>query len=238
MAAHAGTRTRLKKELFKKKEEVLEDTPKEQKVKEEVKETSDAVESVPEEKTSEEKSAESTPQETSTETPVEKSSDEETEDTKPTVKKRLMWIGLLLVYIVILASGGYFMYQVGVRKGEESAKKQMEQQTATKAAEPTPTVVPIDKTQFKIKVLNGSGIAGEAAKAKDLLESAGFTVLSVGNAGSQNNTDTTIEAKDTVKDTFMAAFKETLGKNYKLGEVKTLAAVDPADIIVTLGGKK
>lgn len=215
MAAHTTTRTRLKKELFKKEEEpekIEEKTTSEQKQQE-----------VPEEKEEEK----------------EESLDEAKEvENRGELKKNLLWAGLLIIYVAILASGGYFMYQLGFNKGIEAAKKQAEK-IEVKEAAPTPTPAPaVDKTKYSIKVLNGSNIAGEAAKAKELLEAEGFTVISVGNASSQDNIDTTIAAKDDVDSEFISLLKETLGKTYTLGEVETIASNETADVVITLGGVK
>lgn len=212
MAAHTTTRTRLKKELFKKEEEP--------------------------EKTEEKITSEQKQQEVPEEKVEEKSEVSKGEGDKLTLKKRLLWIGLLIIYVAILASGGYFMYQLGFNKGIEAAKKQAEK-VEVKEAAPTPTPAPaVDKTKYSIKVLNGSNIAGEAAKAKELLEAEGFTVISVGNATGQDNIDTTIAAKDDVDSEFISLLKETLGKTYTLGEVETIASNETADVVITLGGVK
>lgn len=249
MAAHSTqTRTRLKKELFKKKEEPEEKTLKEkaEAVAADSKEATVIEESskpAKETSTEDEKPPviEDTGAEEIKEAPKEENKPQDTASSgKPSLKRRLMWGGLLLVYIVILAVGGYFMYQVGFKKGEEASKLQMEKQLEKeKAAVPTATPIPsVDKSKYKIKVLNGTGISGEAAKAKELLESDGFTVSTIGNASKQDNLDTTIATKEDVDSEFISALKEALEGSYKLGEVTTLDTSDPADIVVSLGGKK
>lgn len=243
MAAHSTqTRTRLKKELFKKKEESEEESPK--KIKTEEKSDTVAVSSEKAEVKQDDKNppviADSGAEAAKENSPEENKTHEVISQDKPSVKKRLLWVGLLVVYIVILAAGGYFMYQVGFKKGEEASKLQMEKQLEKeKAAVPTATPIPsVDKSKYKIKVLNGTGISGEAAKAKELLESDGFTVSTIGNASKQDNLDTTIATKEDVDSEFISVLKEALEGSYKLGEVTTLDTSDPADIVVSLGGKK
>lgn len=56
---------------------------------------------------------------------------------------------------------------------------------ATATPTPTPAATPtVDKSTFKIKVLNGGGVSGAADKAKAVLEAAGFKVEATGNAKS------------------------------------------------------
>lgn len=45
-----------------------------------------------------------------------------------------------------------------------------------------PEPVAVDKTKIKIKVLNGSGITGSAARMKNFLEERDFHIYTTGNA--------------------------------------------------------
>lgn len=271
MAASTHTRTRLKKELFKKKEEAEENLPAgkagpakkeepEESAPEKVEQKKDTVSVSAEaveikEEVSKPAEEDSTPSSEDDKPPIIEDSgaaeikEESKEESKPqdsppsgnsSLKRRLMWVGLLFVYVAILAAGGYFMYQLGLKKGEEAAKLEIEKQIEKeKAAVPTATPTPsIDKSKYKIKVLNGTGISGEAARAKELLEGDGFTVSSVGNASSQGNVDTTIETKEEVESDFVSALKETIGKTYKVGDVKTITTSETTDIVIILGGKE
>src|SRR3990167_8781050 len=47
---------------------------------------------------------------------------------------------------------------------------------------PTPTLMEVDKSEVKIQVLNGTGIAGGAGILKTKLEGLGFSGIEVGNA--------------------------------------------------------
>src|SRR3989344_4837516 len=68
--------------------------------------------------------------------------------------------------------------------------------TVSETTSPTPTATPeVDLEKYDVKILNGSGIAGEAAKARSLLEKAGFKVSSTGNASNYNYTKTIIQTK-------------------------------------------
>lgn len=65
--------------------------------------------------------------------------------------------------------------------------------TTTPASTPTPskpttTPTTIDKQSIRLRVLNSSGITGDAANMKKQLEQAGFTVSAIGNAQSSYST--------------------------------------------------
>ncbi len=66
--------------------------------------------------------------------------------------------------------------------------------TPTPTSTPTPTVV-IKKEEVKIKVLNGSGVAGKAGEVKKILEKAGYSQILTGNADEFNFKITEIHVK-------------------------------------------
>lgn len=56
----------------------------------------------------------------------------------------------------------------------------------------TPAAETIDKKSIKIRVLNGNGTSGDAAKTKKQLEDAGFEVAKFGNAARQDYAKTLV----------------------------------------------
>ena len=104
-------------------------------------------------------------------------------------------------------------------------------------ATPTPTPAPktIDKTSFKIQVLNGGGTVGAASKMKTLLEEKGYTVSGTGNTDEYTFTTTEIHGKPTMKDA-IANLKIDLAGSYTLGTVAAdLSASSSADVQVIVG---
>lgn len=99
---------------------------------------------------------------------------------------------------------------------------------------PEPTEVEVDLEAYEIEVLNGSGIAGEAATVQGTLETAGFKVSGIGNADSQDFEETEISANSDVDEEYLDELEETLGKR---GEVKVVdaPASQTEDVIVTVG---
>jgi hypothetical protein len=101
---------------------------------------------------------------------------------------------------------------------------------------PTPTDVPVDLSKYTIRVLNGTGRTGEAATVRDDLKSAGFNVVSIGNATGDNIQETQITAVEKVEVEFLERLKKALGESYAVGET-TRVATAAAEIVVTIGSE-
>ena len=91
---------------------------------------------------------------------------------------------------------------------------------------------------YKIKVLNGSGIAGEAAKLKDLLEQEGFSVESIGNADKNDYEKTVIKTNKEVSPDVIKKLNEFLQKSYTVSEVEDLAGTEENNILIIIGREK
>jgi len=156
------------------------------------------------------------------------------------VKQRspVFWILIPGIFILGAILGGVVFYQKGVNsiKVEETATP-----SATATPQASPTSSPsgtVDISKLKVSVLNGSGIAGEAGKVKALLETAGFTVTSTGNAATYDYTKTIIKAKSTVDAATLKKVKDALFETYLVGENQTLTASSATDIQVIVGTSK
>ena len=155
----------------------------------------------------------------------------------------ILWIlipGMLLLGLLI---GGIFAYVFGIQKISSSQPTDSEE-TQNITVEPTvspsikPTASPsASLSKYKIKILNGSGIKGEAGKVQTLVETAGFTVLSTGNASTYDFTKTQISIKTGVDQEFITSLIKTLEKNYQLEDTKTSSS-QTNDVTVTVGSLK
>jgi hypothetical protein len=153
----------------------------------------------------------------------------------PTGKKNFMWPILFIFIVVILLFMGVFAYRQGVNINIFKIN--------TPTPTPTPTVLPeptkaVDLTQYEIEVLNGSGVGGEASKQKTVLETAGFTVSSIGNADNSDYTNTIIKAKTEVSKAFLDKLTNVLENNLTVGAVETLSGDSSVPIVVIIGTQK
>lgn len=104
----------------------------------------------------------------------------------------------------------------------------------TPTINPTPTSKPI--SDFKIKVLNGTGTPGEASKITQLLSANNLKVESTDNAVNYDFTQTQIEIKSSVPNNIIELIKTSLGEKYIPKILETnLSESSEFDIIITTG---
>lgn len=143
------------------------------------------------------------------------------------------------IFLLGALLGGIYFYQTSVNKVADK--------TPTTTQEPTTNSVPtsssepkvVDLTKYTIKILNGSGIKGEAGKVQDLLESAKFEVSTTGNADSYGYTKTVIQVKSDVDKDFIAKLTETLSETYSVDtKTQSLSTTSSDSVIVIVGSTK
>lgn len=159
----------------------------------------------------------------------------------PEVKKQglsVAWILVPGIFILGAILGGIVFYQKGVNITNVKA-------TPTPAASPKPASSPtptpkanVDVSEFDVAVYNGSGTAGEAGVVKKLLEDAGFSVVSTGNAATYDYTKTIIKAKSSVDSAVIEKMKDTLSESYVVGDSQTLSSSSTTDIQIVVGSSK
>lgn len=164
-------------------------------------------------------------------------------DNKSSTNFNIFWIILPGIMLLGLLMGGIIAYFSGINKlnsSEASATKKPTPQPII-TIEPSPAVSPVSKidlTKYKVKVLNGSGIKGEAGKVQALLEKAGFTIESTGNAGRYDYTNTVIQTKEAVDKAFIDQLEKDLSKTYKLDKSVILKDTEASSVIVIVGSSK
>lgn len=142
---------------------------------------------------------------------------------------------IIIAILLILAGGGFYYYQSTQKPVETVKEEETKEESVTPTEEPTPADVKNDA--YTIELLNGSGIAGEAGRAQELLEGEEFKVDSTGNAENYDFEDTVIQAGSDVDEAWIKELRRTLGKNYtvKSGVTKLDAADSTADVVVIVG---
>ncbi len=176
-------------------------------------------------------------------------------------KKRVILIVLgviiliaLVVYAVI-ATGGKGESDVDLTPtptAVETPTPTLPEETPTPEASPTPTtkatptpttkVTPtktsstseLDRSNLKLAVLNGSGVAGAATKMSDALKDLGYEVASSGNADNFEYAKTEIQVKSTKK-AYLDMLKEDLGDDYTIGSATSDYTGEDADGVVIVG---
>ncbi len=104
------------------------------------------------------------------------------EESEPKIErqnKKLFFLGFgvfIATVICTLIFGLLFMQLNGSEKQKEPVESMQQEPT------PSPTPTTIDRESWTFEVLNGSGVAGAAAKAAEKLEELGYEVTKTGNA--------------------------------------------------------
>ncbi len=116
-----------------------------------------------------------------------------------------------------------------------------ESPTVTPTLTPKPTANPVDKdtgldrSELSITVENGSGEAGVAGKASDILKNLGYNVTSSDNADNFDYTNVTIQVKSSKSD-FLSLLKKDLGFDYTIGNATSdLPDSFSSDALVIIG---
>jgi hypothetical protein len=161
-----------------------------------------------------------------------------TSDKKTNKHRNLIWIITAIVFIIAAFAGGIYVYQTGIKVSQPKETEGLDEFIENVfTPEPSPSATP-DLTAFTVDIENGSGIAGEAGKAKTLLEEAGFKVGTAGNADRYDYTKTEISAKEEVSQDFLVELANILKENYEVDEPGILSASSSSDIIVIVGKTK
>ncbi len=155
--------------------------------------------------------------------------------------KPMVYAGALAV-VLVLAGGLYFGF--ANKSGGELAQENTN--TAVLGNETKPESTPsatvekpkpvLKKEDLKIRIENGAGIAGIAAKAQTKLTELGYTVSGIGNFEGDNRNNTLIRIKKSKAD-FKELLTTDLKDTYELSFEETLPETEEHDALVVLGAK-
>lgn len=159
---------------------------------------------------------------------------------EPESKSKLWLFLVVLVIIAAVGGGGYFYYSQFMQKAPSGSEKAAVTPTeAPETSESTSSAeMEVKLDEYSIKVLNGSGVRGEAGRVQSSLEDAGFTVSEIGNADNSDYEKTLIQHKKDVKKGFLDKLKEELEKTYELDKNEELPDSASDEVIVIIGSTK
>lgn len=140
---------------------------------------------------------------------------------------------ILLIPLFLLIITFFVIFGSKIKSDNQSISPAV---SITPTAIPSPTPTPINVASLKIKVLNGTGTAGQASEVVKLLETKKFTVASTGNAANYDFTQTLVEVKKTVSQEAISLLTQALGNDFspKISD-KSLSDSSDFDIIITTG---
>lgn len=147
---------------------------------------------------------------------------------------RKKWIVIIVVALLIGAGAAGFFYM----QSSSTQSASIAPTSVPIEQEPMPTEEPtVNKEELKVKILNGSGVVGEATKVKTLLEGADFVVDSTGNADNYDYSTTEIQVKSTVPSSITNEISELMETDYTV-DTAELDESEDVDIVVIIGTRK
>lgn len=151
--------------------------------------------------------------------------------------KKVFIIVFILVLILGLVAGGFYYYKTKVSGGEEGAKEGTPTPSAQETLTPTPSDE-VDLSEYKVSILNGSGIPGEAGKVETALKSQGFETIETANAESYDYTDSEVSLKKDIPEAVYEAVKEAMSGYKIVRQESDLAESSEFDVEIIVGTAK
>jgi hypothetical protein len=155
--------------------------------------------------------------------------------------KPMVYAGALAV-ILVLAGGMYFGFankSTGQLAQENTNTAVLGNETKPESTPSQPVEKPkpvLKKADLKIRIENGAGIAGIAAKAQTTLADLEYTVTGIGNYEGENRNNTLIRIKKSKAD-YKELLTADLKDTYELSFEETLPETETHDALVILGAK-
>ena len=151
-------------------------------------------------------------------------------------KKENGWGWMLAAFVLGAVVGTVTGYMVArIQKSKVKSQNLTVVQTSPTPSS-SPAVTEVKRADLKVQVLNGSGVAGAAAKAKTFLEGLGYVDVTAGNADGDFAL-TEVEIKEN-KASASGMLKDDLKDEYTLAD--TVGVLDESsdyDVVITLGAE-
>jgi len=182
---------------------------------------------------------------------------DEEKETRSELKKKssVRTIILLIIFLVLLAVAGYFVYKnfykgdlltkLGIGEKIESVLPQKpEEKSGEESGEvetPTPGEEEVKEEgvvlrDYRIYIQNGSGLAGEATVVAEILEAEGFSEIETGNADSYDYVETEVRMRSGLPDEVYTVIERSLNSDYKLVRMEDFVdETSEFDVIVVVG---
>jgi hypothetical protein len=153
--------------------------------------------------------------------------------------KQVLLIGLVVIVGLAVIGGGIFVSRKALLNRKTELPVAVIPTVAgepTKTVEATPTLGLV-RADLKVEVLNGSGVAGLAAKAAAYLEEIGYKEVKTANASKYDYPETLVQVKENKKQ-YLGMVKEDVSKKYTLAaKTEILDEKSDFDVVIIVGKK-
>lgn len=189
--------------------------------------------------TTQPKPAEQAPKET-------ESNADATEETKespppspvPAQKSSSANLIILSAIVIILLGALAFLYTQGIFDSVlKQTPAEVKQEEPAPTATPTPVETEEDKEKLTVKILNGTGVVGQAGRVKTRLEALDYSEIEAENSDTEENTETQITFSPKVPKEYQEEIVEDLEKIFETVKNEVKDGED-ADIVILTGTEK
>lgn len=147
------------------------------------------------------------------------------------------WL-IIFIALLILGGAGIFFFTSSANKVTATPTPSFGVVPIEDKPTSTPTVTaspaPVKRDEVSIEIQNGTGITGEAKLLQDRLKALGYSDITVGNATSTDNSETTVTFLKTLSQTVQDEIKKSLEGFYKTVNVKTSTS-QKSDVVIVTG---
>jgi len=146
--------------------------------------------------------------------------------------KNFFKLGIIILVIILIVTGVLFFFLFN------STSKKAPIETKKTTIEPTkaPEKAQINRSEWTLEVLNGSGVAGLAAKAAAKLTEQGYTVVKTGNADNQDYKKSELFVSENMQSKAQLLIDD-LKDSYGFTEVKAVLKDSTASARIILGAE-
>ncbi|HSX48958.1 MAG TPA: LytR C-terminal domain-containing protein [Candidatus Saccharimonadales bacterium] len=150
-------------------------------------------------------------------------------------KRNWKWLIILILFLVVIGGVTFFVFKSSKSSSDlgDTSSPVATSELTVNSPVPSPTATPADKTSFKVQVLNGTGISGEASLLVGKLKEWGYTNTTTGNATDQSATTTIVTFSSSVPQSTIDDLVAKLKGVYKSVTSSTLTLSDSDIRIVT-----
>ncbi|MBI2011933.1 LytR C-terminal domain-containing protein [Candidatus Daviesbacteria bacterium] len=142
----------------------------------------------------------------------------------------------ILIAVVLLIYGAYYYFE-----GKPFSNSQPTNQTTDSAPSPSINIsLPnasssaVRKEEIKIKILNGSGVAGQAGRVRNSLLKLGFKNIEIGNDPNADGEKTVVEYISQVNSDILDEILSELKRSFKNISTEK-SKIDDFDVVIITG---
>ncbi len=160
---------------------------------------------------------------------------------KPQRGSKFHVVILIVIGLIVIAATVYFLqnsFNVGLPALTFISDKTPSPTPSPAPAKPTPTPTkePLDRSEFKLEILNGTSTTGLAASTSSNLQDLGYEVVRVGNATNSSFEQTLVRVKPTMLDLAEQLIRDLAPKFTAIAD-PTLPDTENNDSVIILGTK-